>query len=392
MKRSTDRVLTTHVGSLLKPPEVLAFIQAKADGQPIDEHAFTQTLRTAVDEVVRQQAAAGVDVPSDGEFGKSAWTNYVVERMSGFELRTVPRPPVTFLGAEAEGRFAGYYEQMSLQNLGRPRLETSIRMVCTGPIAYTGKAIMQRDVDNFRAALEHVQVEEAFLPVVAPASIAVDHANEFYPSEEAYLFAVAEALHEEYQTIVDAGLIVQVDDAILTNMYDAVVASGQDYRHWVQMRLEALNHGLRGIPEDRVRYHLCWGSWPGPHTSDVPLREIVDLLLQINAQGYSIEAANPRHEHEWTVWRDVKLPDGKILLPGVVSHAISHVEHPELIAQRITRYADLVGRENVIASTDCGFSQNFRVQRQHPTVVWAKLEAMAEGARLASRQLAMAAS
>jgi 5-methyltetrahydropteroyltriglutamate--homocysteine methyltransferase len=225
MKRSTDRVLTTHVGSLLKPPEVLAFIQAKADGQPIDEHAFTQTLRTAVDEVVRQQAAAGVDVPSDGEFGKSAWTNYVVERMSGFELRTVPRPPVTFLGAEAEGRFAGYYEQMSLQNLGRPRLETSIRMVCTGPIAYTGKAIMQRDVDNFRAALEHVQVEEAFLPVVAPASIAVDHANEFYPSEEAYLFAVAEALHEEYQTIVDAGLIVQVDDAILTNMYDAVVAS-----------------------------------------------------------------------------------------------------------------------------------------------------------------------
>jgi 5-methyltetrahydropteroyltriglutamate--homocysteine methyltransferase len=224
--------------------------------------------------------------------------------------------------------------------------------------------------------------------VVAPASIAVDHANEYYPSEEAYLQAVAEALRQEYKTIVDAGLIVQVDDAILTNMYDAVVAAGQDYRSWVQLRVEALNHALEGIPEERVRYHLCWGSWPGPHTSDVPLAEIIDLLLQIHAQAYAIEAANPRHEHEWTVWRDTKLPEGKILMPGVVSHAISHVEHPELIAQRITRYANLVGRENVIASTDCGFSQNFRVQRQHPSVVWAKLEAMAEGARLASRQLA----
>ena len=389
MKRSTHRFLTTHVGSLLKPPEVLAFIQAKFEGQPVDEQAFSATLRSAVDEVVRKQAEVGVDVPSDGEFGKSAWTNYIMERMSGFEMRTVPRPPVTFLGAEAEGRFADYYQQMSLQNIGRPRMETSQRWVCTGPIAYTGKPIMQRDVDNFLHALEHVQVEEAFLPVVAPASIAVDHANEYYPSEEAYLQAVAEALHLEYQTIVDAGLIVQVDDAILTNMYDAVVASGQDYRKWVQLRVEALNHALEGIPEERVRYHLCWGSWPGPHTSDVPLAEIIDLLLQIHAQAYAIEAANPRHEHEWTVWRDTKLPDGKILMPGVVSHAISHIEHPELIAQRITRYANLVGRENVIASTDCGFSQNFRVQRQHPSVVWAKLEAMAEGARLASRQLAL---
>jgi 5-methyltetrahydropteroyltriglutamate--homocysteine methyltransferase len=256
------------------------------------------------------------------------------------------------------------------------------------PITYTaaGRAAMQRDVANFKAALQQVQVQEAFLPVVAPCSIGVDYGNEYYKSEEEFLFAVAEALHEEYRTIVDPGLIVQVDDAILTNLYDQVRSEGKDYRSWVAMNVEALNHGLRGIPEDRVRYHLCWGSWPGPHMSDVPLHDIVDLLLRINAQAYSIEAANPRHEWEWVVWKDVKLPAGKILLPGVVSHAVSHIEHPELIAQRITRFANLVGRENVIASTDCGFAQASRIARQHPTIMWAKLAALAEGARIASQQ------
>jgi 5-methyltetrahydropteroyltriglutamate--homocysteine methyltransferase len=223
--------------------------------------------------------------------------------------------------------------------------------------------------------------------VVAPCSIAVNYANEYYKSEEEFLFAVAEAQHEEYKIITDAGLLVQVDDAILANLHDSVVASGRDYRSWVQLNIEALNHALRGIPEDRVRYHLCWGSWPGPHTNDVPLAEIVDLLLKVNAQAYSIEAANPRHEHEWTVWQDTKLPEGKILLPGCISHAVTHVEHPELIAQRISRYANLLGRENVMASSDCGFAQSSGICRQHPDIVWAKFDALAEGAALASKRL-----
>jgi 5-methyltetrahydropteroyltriglutamate--homocysteine methyltransferase len=289
------------------------------------------------------------------------------------------------MGQDREGRFAEFYDQTTT---GIPRGDTTQRPICVGPITYTdtGRAAIQRDVANFKAALQSVSVEEAFLPVVAPCSIGVDYGNAYYSSEEAFLFAVADALHEEYQTIVDAGLIVQVDDAILTNLYDQVRAEGRDYRSWVQLNIEALNHGLRGIPEERVRYHLCWGSWPGPHMSDVPLRDIVDLLLTINAQAYSIEAANPRHAHEWQVWEAVRLPAGKILIPGVVSHASSHVEHPELVAQRIRRFADLVGPENVIASTDCGFAQGSRTARQHPSIMWAKLEALAEGARIASRQ------
>jgi 5-methyltetrahydropteroyltriglutamate--homocysteine methyltransferase len=383
MKRSTDRFLTTHVGSLIRPPKVQEYVQALAAGEQIDQQAFEEELRNDVAEVVRRQAEAGVDVISDGEFGKSGWTGYVFQRMAGFENRTVPRRIIGFMGRERAERFAEYYDETASFF---PRSGSAQKPICVGPIGYTdaGRAAMRRDVDNFKAALQNVQVEEAFLPVVAPCSIGVDYGNEYYKSDEEFLFAVAEALHEEYKTIVEAGLIVQVDDAILTNLYDQVRAEGKDYRSWVAMNIAALNHGLRGIPEDRVRYHLCWGSWPGPHTSDVPLREIVDLLLTINAQAYSIEAANPRHEWEWVVWQETKLPDGKILLPGVVSHAISHIEHPELIAQRITRFAGLVGPENVIASTDCGFAQNSRIARQHPTIMWAKLEALAEGARIAS--------
>jgi 5-methyltetrahydropteroyltriglutamate--homocysteine methyltransferase len=258
--------------------------------------------------------------------------------------------------------------------------------VCVGPIKYIGKAVMQRDVDNFLSALRDVKIEGGFLPVVAPTSISVDHRNEYYRTEEEYLTAVADALHEEYRTITDAGLIVQLDDAILTHWYDRFQAEGRDYRKWVAQSVEVINHALRGIPEEQVRYHVCWGSWASPHTSDVPLREIVDLILKVKAQAYSIEAANPRHEWEWTVWQDVKLPEGKILLPGVISHAISHVEHPELVAQRLRRFASFVGRENVIASSDCGFAQGAGIQRQVPSIVWAKLSAMAEGARLASRE------
>jgi 5-methyltetrahydropteroyltriglutamate--homocysteine methyltransferase len=374
VKRSTDRILTTFAGSLIRPPEVQAL------GPDTDEATRTRTLRQAVRDVVRQEAEVGVDVVSDGEFGKSSWFTYVMDRLAGYEARPAERPKIGVRGKD-ETRYPDFWQAVGPQG-GRAYR----RHVCVGPIRYVGKAPMQRDVDNLLAALESVSVQDAFLPVVAPTSISVDHANEYYPTHETYLEAVADALHEEYRTITDAGLIVQLDDAILTHWYDRITDEGGDYRKWVGQQVEVINHALRGIPEEQVRYHVCWGSWPGPHTSDVPLRTIVDLILKINAQGFSIEAANPRHEWEWTVWQDVKLPEGKILLPGVISHAISHVEHPELIAQRLRRFADLVGRENVIASSDCGFAQGVSTQRQVPSIVWAKLAALAEGARLASRR------
>jgi len=373
MQRSTDRILTTHVGSLIRPPAVLAL-------QPeTDEATRTATLRSAVAEVVRTQAELGVDVISDGEFGKESWFTYVMQRLEGYEVRPVQKPAIGFLGRD-ETRYADFFASSGMGQLG------TFRHVCVAPIRYVGKAVMQRDVDNLLHALKDVSVADAFLPVVAPTSISVDHTNEYYGSHEEYLAALADALHEEYKTITDAGLIVQLDDAILTHFYDRMLAEGIDYRRWVAQQVEVINHALRGIPEEQVRYHVCWGSWPGPHTSDVPLREIADLVLKINAQGFSIEAANPRHEWEWTVWQDVKLPEGKILIPGVISHAISHVEHPELIAERLRRFCELVGRENVIASTDCGFAQGAGLQRQVPSIVWAKLAALVEGARLASRQ------
>jgi 5-methyltetrahydropteroyltriglutamate--homocysteine methyltransferase len=380
MKNSKDRFLTTHVGSMIRPQVIQDYSAKLARGEEIDRAAYEATLRESVAEVVRNQAKCGIDVISDGEFGKPSWTGYLFNRVSGFEQRQVPRPRVGYRGWDAEDRFKAFYE--SAPNSG----PTVPQMVCVGPIQYTdeGRAIMRRDVENFKAALRDVQVEEAFLPVNAPCSIATNYKNEYYKTDEEFLFAVAEALHEEYRVITEAGLIVQTDDAILANLHDPVVDAGLDYRSWVDMNVAALNHALDGIPQDRVRYHLCWGSWPGPHTTDVPLAEIVDLILKVNCQAYSIEGANPRHEWEWVVWQDTKLPEGKVLLPGVISHAISHIEHPELIAQRILRLANLVGHENVIASSDCGFSQNAANARQHQSIVWAKLEALAQGARLAT--------
>jgi 5-methyltetrahydropteroyltriglutamate--homocysteine methyltransferase len=373
MQRSTDRILTTFVGSLIRPPEVLE--------SESDEVGRSAVLRAAVAEAVRKQAEVGIDVVSDGEFGKSSWFAYVMERLDGYEVRPVAKPKIGFLGRD-ESNYPDFFATSGMRTLGTQQ------HVCVAPIRYIGKPVMQRDVDNFLHALKGVSVKGAFLPVVAPTSISVDHINEYYASQEEYLAALADALHEEYRTITDAGLIVQLDDAILTHFYDRMQAEGRDYRKWVAQQVEVINHALRGIPEEQVRYHVCWGSWPGPHTSDAPLSAFLDLVLNINAQAFSIEGANPRHEWEWTVWQDVKLPEGKILLPGVISHAISHVEHPELIAQRLRRFADLVGRENVIASSDCGFAQSAGTQRQVPSIMWAKLQSLAEGAELASRRLA----
>ena len=262
-------------------------------------------------------------------------------------------------------------------------------MAFTGPISYAGSAAVQRDIANFKAALADVNVEEAFMPVVAPASVEANRRNAFYASEEEFLFAVGDALHDEYQAIVDAGFILQIDDPGLGETWDMLIPAPplEEYRRIQARNIEALNHALAGIPEERVRYHLCWGSWQGPHVHDLGLRDIVDLLLRVKAQAYSVEAANPRHAYEWRVWEDVALPEGKVLIPGVIAHTTAVVEHPETVAERIMNFAQVVGRERVMAGADCGFAQGALYQRQHPTVMWAKFEALVQGARLASERL-----
>ena len=386
MKRSDDRILTTHVGSLIRPEPLRKLIRAKQGGQPYDEMAYEKLLTECVADIVAEQAKTGIDVVSDGEFGKAiSWSQYAIERLSGFERRPITPGDDSFARGADRERFAEFYAQLDAEG-GRA---TTFNSVCVGPIKYTGLEELQRDIANFRAALKNVSVEEAFMPVAAPASVIPDRKNEYYKDDEECLRAIAEAMRTEYKTIVDAGFILQLDDARTAVTYDRMVppARFEDYRKWVAMHVDLLNHALEGIPEDRVRYHVCWGSWPGPHTTDVPLKDIVDLILQMRVGAYVIEGANPRHEHEWRVWGRAKLPAGRILVPGVISHATNIVEHPELVAERIVRLANLVGRENIIASTDCGFAQGPLYQRVHPSIMWAKFEALVEGARIASRQL-----
>ena len=386
MKQSTDRILTTHVGSLIRPQALQDILRAKQGGQSYDHAAYENCLKQSVADVVRRQAEIGVDVVSDGEFGKAiSWNQYVVERLSGFELRAIPpgfRPGTP--GADRT-RFKEFYAELDV----REPMANAKMVACIGPVKYIGQDILRRDIDNFKAALKGVKVEEAFMPVVAPSSVLPDRKDEYYKGEEEWLSAVTAAMRTEYRTIVDAGFILQIDDARAATAFDRMVPPGtfEEYRRWLAKFVESLNRALEGIPEDRVRYHVCWGSWPGPHVSDVALKDIVDLILKVRAGAYVIESANPRHEHEWQVWKNVKLPEGKMLIPGVISHATNVVEHPELIAERITRFAGLLGRENVIAGTDCGFAQGTFYRRVHPTVMWAKFEALVEGARLASKQL-----
>jgi 5-methyltetrahydropteroyltriglutamate--homocysteine methyltransferase len=386
MKRSVDRILTTHVGSLIRPQPLQEFLRAKQAGKPFDLQAYDHCLTRSVADVVRRQAEAGIDVISDGEFGKSiSWSQYVLERLSGFERRAVKPGGNPFQRGADRERFAEFYAELDAHE----EVATRTDSVCVGAINYTGQAELQRDIENFKAALQGVNVEEAFLPVAAPASVIPDRKNEYYKSDEECLFAIGAAMRTEYKMIVDAGFLLQLDDARAAVTYDRMVppAAFADYRKWVDMHMEVLNHAIEGLPPECIRYHVCWGSWPGPHTTDVPLKEIVDLILKVKVGAYVIEGANPRHEHEWKVWKDVKLPDGKVLIPGVISHATNVVEHPELVAERIGRYARLVGRENVLAGTDCGFAQGPFYRRVHPSIMWAKLEALAQGARLASKEL-----
>lgn len=393
MKRSDHHILATHVGSLIRPPELQEHLKAK-DGDSYDHDAHHRCLAASVEEIVRRQAEAGIDVISDGEFGKSiSWSQYVLERLSGFDRRALgedDEDPFT-QGADRQ-RFAEFYAELDSLSDAQGRSDrgrAKVDSVCVAPITYTGQAQLLRDIDNFKTALAKVDVTEGFLPVAAPASVIPDRKNEYYATDEEMIFAIAEAMRTEYKTIIDAGLVVQIDDARAAVTFDRMVppAGFDDYYKWVALHMEALNQALRGLPEERIRYHVCWGSWPGPHTTDVPLKDIVDLILSVNAGAYVIEGANPRHEHEWRIWEDVKLPGDKILIPGVISHATNIVEHPELVAERIIRMAKLVGREKVIAGTDCGFAQGAFHQRVHPSIMWAKLEALVEGARLATKKL-----
>jgi len=396
MPHNADRILTTHVGSLIRPPKLVAFWRAIEDGKSYDEAAFESCLAESVAEIVRQQAETGIDVVSDGEFSKGAnWAFYVHKRLSGIAVRpTTPEeakdPMASAGGGPDRAAFPEFYaEYDAATGLGK---RLSNRVVVNGPIHYSNGQVL-RDIRNLKAGLARVQAKHpslaAFLPVVAPASALPGAKNEHYKDEETFLIALADALHQEYKAIVDAGLYVQIDDAFLPNMYERMVPpmTKADYRRWAQLRIDALNHALKGIPEERSRYHICWGSWNGPHAFDVPLKDIVDLILQVRVGSYSLEGANPRHAHEWRLWESVKLPPGKILIPGVISHATNVVEHPELVAERIVRLANIVGRENVMAGTDCGFAQSPFAQRVHPSIMWAKLQALVEGARIATKTL-----
>jgi 5-methyltetrahydropteroyltriglutamate--homocysteine methyltransferase len=384
LKYSSGRILTTHVGSLIRPPALREFLRAKQSGKPYDQAAFAKCLKGSVAEVVRQQAKVGVDVVSDGEFGKAiSWSQYALERLSGFERRPFSGGNPFARGAD-RARFAEFYAEMDAKDDGA----TTSESVVVGPIRYTGQAALQRDIDDFKAALKGVKVEEAFLPVAAVSSVIPDKKNEYYKSDDDLQVAVAEAMRDEYKMIVDAGFLVQLDDARAAVTFDRMVPpkTFKEYRKWLGRQIEIMNHSLEGIPQDRVRYHVCWGSWPGPHTTDVPLKDIVDIILKARVGAFVIEGANPRHEHEWKVWGDVNLKD-RILITGVISHATNVVEHPELVAERIVRVAKEVGREHVIAGTDCGFAQGPFYRRVHPSIMWAKLEALAAGAKIASKQL-----
>ena len=401
MKSSTDRILTSHAGSLPRPDALIEANRLRVSGG-IEEAAFQAELTNAVSGVVARQKSLGIDLPGDGEYGKSmgtrvnygAWWSYSFQRLGGLELsgpglyeipphRSSPGHVVltSFGDRRDRTRFATAYNDPESGITTGPRAPST--PVCVGPLTYTGHAAIAADIANFKAALAANGIEEGFMTSVAPGS-ASRIGNEYYKTEDEFLFACADAMREEYKAIVDAGLILQFDDPSIAENWDQInpEPTVEEYRAFSMRRVEALNYAIKGLPQDRIRFHLCWGSWHGPHTTDIPMRDIVDVMLAIDCQAYSFEAGNVRHEHEWSVWKDVKLPDGKLILPGVVSHATNVVEHPDLVAERILRFANVVGRENVIAATDCGLGG-----RVHPDIAWAKLDALAKGAERASRQL-----
>ena len=381
MKRSTERILVTHAGSLARPADLMDMLIARNEGKPYEREALAKRTQSAVAEVVQKQIDCGVDIVNDGELGKSNFSRYTRERLSGFVERPADSDfrPTSIFGRDMI-EFSEYFNRGGRTSIGHH----SRVFYCAEPLRYVGHTEVTADIENLQAALQGKQIEEAFLPAIAPGTMEHWMKNEYYPTDEAYLFAIADAMHEEYKTIVDAGFILQIDDPDLADAWQMYPnMSLAEYRKYQELRIDALNHGLGELPVDRVRFHMCWGSYHGPHKYDIPLRDIVDLILKVRAGAYSIEASNPCHEHEWRVWQEVKFPEEKIFIPGVVGHYSDFIEHPQAIADRLVQFAKLVGRENVIAGTDCGIGSRVG----HPQVGWAKFQAMAEGARLATKQL-----
>jgi len=380
VKHSTDRILTTHAGSLPRPADLLELVQA-GGAKAFDPSGNAVRLRQAVSDIVRRQSELGIDVVDDGEYGKPSFVSYINERLGGYEVDTHSGPRNQWATSREGLSFPEFYAQTHPAS-------THTHMVCTGPITYQGHAQLKRDIDNLKAALTGVKVEEVFMPAISPSNIEDWQKNVYYKSQQEYIFAIADAMREEYQAIVDAGFLLQIDDPRLVTYYIIhPEVSIADCRKWAEVRVEALNHALRNIPPEKIRFHTCYGINMGPRIHDMELKDIVDIILKIRAGAYSFEAANPRHEHEWKVWKDVKLPEGKILIPGVISHSTILVEHPELVAERIVRYAGIVGRENVIAGSDCGFATFAGSKEVHPSIVWAKFKALSDGARIASKEL-----
>lgn len=385
MKLSTDRILTTHVGSLPRPDDLFEMMLDKMDGKPVDEKSYADRVRKAVADSVRQQMDAGLDVVSDGEMGKPSFITYAAQRLGGLETREGSRPS-PFSNTRETRDFPDYYQSAVAEQVSARRRRAL--MVCAGPVKYKGQAQLKIDLDNLRVALKGANAAEAFVPAIAPSNIETTTPNEHYPTQEAYVFAIAEAMREEYKAIVDAGFLLQIDDPFLVTYYimrpDLSIT---DCRKWAELRVEALNVALAGIPPEKVRFHTCYSINMGPRVHDMQLKDIIDIILKVRASGYSFEASNPRHEHEWEEWRRAKTPDDKVLIPGMITQSTVLVEHPELVAQRIVRFADVVGRERVIAGADCGFASFAGSNEVHPSIVWAKFNSLVEGSRLASKQL-----
>jgi 5-methyltetrahydropteroyltriglutamate--homocysteine methyltransferase len=380
MKRSTSRILTTHTGSLPRSPQLQELLRAREERQPLDQHSFEASVRQAVADVVKMQLDTGLDVINDGEQGRSQYATYVKERLSGFEgerlVRAGPR-----LDDLDFPEYATHRTHQSSTSMPQP--------TCSGPIGWKDWDAVQRDIDNLQAAVAQTEVEEVFMTAASPGVIANFLPNEYYPSEEAYLYALADVMKDEYNAIARAGLLLQLDcpDLAMTRVSQFSHLSLEEFKKVVEMHVKVLNYALNGISPERMRMHVCWGNTEGPHHHDVPLREIIDIVLKARPLGLSFEGANPRHAHEWKVWREVKLPEGKVIIPGVLDTTTNFIEHPELVAERITRYAEIVGRENVIAGSDCGFGTSAWGRKVVATIAWAKLQAMVEGARLASKEL-----
>jgi 5-methyltetrahydropteroyltriglutamate--homocysteine methyltransferase len=385
MKLSTDRILTTHVGSLPRPDDLFEMMLDKMDGKPIDEKAYEARVRKAVADSVKEQVGVGLDVVGDGEMGKPSFITYAAQRLDGLEKREGVRPS-PFSNTRETIDFPEYYQSTVAEQVSARRRRA--RMVCAGPIKYKGQAQLHTDLENLKAALQGVKATEAFVPAIAPSNVETTTPNEYYPTAEAYVFAIAEAMREEYKAIVDAGFLLQIDDPFLVTYYimrpELNIA---DCRKWAELRVEALNVALAGIPPEKVRFHTCYSVNMGPRVHDMQLKNIIDVILRVRAGAYTFEAANPRHEHEWEEWRRAKTPDDKVLIPGVITQSTVLVEHPELVAQRICRFADVVGRERVIAGADCGFASFAGSNEVHPSIVWAKFKSLVEGSRLASKKL-----